>query len=456
MSSERVMTSSTSDSTSRFANYDIIGTIGRGAMGVVYLAKDRRIGRRVALKAVHYDAGAFDESDDAREFYDRLRREAELSGMLQHPNIVTLYEAGVEGDAVTFLAFEYIEGQSLRQIIRAGTLAVETALSYGEGILKGLAYAHSRGVIHRDIKPGNILVNAEGEAKLADFGIARPQESTLTVAGTLVGTPSYMSPEQVAGQQVSPASDLFSFGAVLYEMLTGAKPFNATDVNAVLYNVVHRDVLAPSSLRPELDARFDAYVAKLLAKSPAGRFATAEDALEDLRALRETFSEISGRPDTTVRHRSLFSIRVRPAAAVAIVAAVLLPLVVFGWGAVREAGRGKSDAGTTQMMDALRAKRSALARAGELVANGKLDEGIAAYEDYLRQYPDSAVARERLAEAQRLAEEQRLAEKQRLAAAESKTPRAVVSQPQQAPEKSPGAAKRGWNQLRRKVKKIFD
>lgn len=447
-----------SDSPARFANYDIIGTIGRGAMGVVYLAKDRRIGRQVALKVVHYEAAAFDESRDAREFFDRLRREAELSGMLQHPNIVTLYEAGVEGDDVNFLAFEYVEGQSLRQIIRDGPIPVDEALAYGEGILKGLAYAHSRGVIHRDIKPGNILISADGEAKLADFGIARPIESTLTIAGTLVGTPSYMSPEQISGDPVSPASDLFSFGAVLYEMLLGTKPFAATDVNAILYNVVHREFIRPSALRPAL-VRFDAYLEKLLAKRPADRFVSAEAALDELRAIRGATAGEAARSRVPGSGLSMLRGDVRPWTIGIVVAALVVPLLVWSGGAIREAARVGNTDEIVVRTQALRVKKSDLARVEALVEAGKLDEAVIAFERYLRAYPDSLVAREGLAEVRRRLDERRLAEAQRLAEADGSpqsTSTAVARQQQsQETKQQPNVARRSWDQLRKKVKKIF-
>ncbi|MHB0970448.1 MAG: serine/threonine-protein kinase [Thermoanaerobaculia bacterium] len=445
-----------SESSARFANYDIIGTIGRGAMGVVYLAKDRRIGRCVALKAVHYEQAAFEESRDAREFFDRLRREAELSGMLQHPNIVTLYEAGIEGTDVNFLAFEYVEGQSLRQIIRDGALPVAEALAYAEGILKGLAYAHSRGVIHRDIKPGNILVNAEGEAKLADFGIARPIESTLTIAGTLVGTPSYMSPEQISGDPVSPAADLFSFGAVLYEMLLGTKPFAATDVNAILYNIVHREFIRPSALRPDLE-RFDAYLEKLLAKRPADRFASAQAALDELRAIRG--ADAGKAAPSRVAGSGLLRADVRPWHVAVVVAALLLPLLVWSSGAIREAAQVGNADETAARLQALSVKKNELARVEALVGAGKLDEAVIAFEQYLRAYPESLVAREGLADVRRRLEERRLAEVQRLAESDAPvqaTPAAVTQQQKSEQTKQqPNVARRSWDQLRKKVKKIF-
>ncbi|HEY8713390.1 MAG TPA: serine/threonine-protein kinase, partial [Thermoanaerobaculia bacterium] len=180
-----------------YGHYDVESVLGRGAMGMVYLAKDRRIGRKVALKTVHINE-KFDDESEANEFYKRLQREAELCGALQHPNIVTLYEPGYENNVIAWLATEYVEGENLREHMRKRKpLPLEESMRILEGILRGLAYAHAKGIVHRDIKPANILLTRNGEAKIADFGIARPVDSNLTAVGEMLGTPSYMSPEQV-------------------------------------------------------------------------------------------------------------------------------------------------------------------------------------------------------------------------------------------------------------------
>src|ERR1051325_516882 len=222
-------------------DYDVESLLGKGSIGKVYLAKHRRIGRYVALKVVQGDQ-RFEDDEDQRDFYKRLQREAELCGALQHPNIVTLYDVGYAGERVEFLATEYVDGETLlARLKRTRPLPLGEALSIGADLLRALAYAHAKGIIHRDIKPANILLTSEGQAKIADFGIARRLESSLTGINLLVGTPNYMSPEQVRSAPVTTRSDLFSAGVVLYEMLTGSKPFASQELSSVLYNVVNLD-----------------------------------------------------------------------------------------------------------------------------------------------------------------------------------------------------------------------
>src|SRR5687768_4989338 len=194
-----------------FGYYEVEAVLGQGAMGTVYLARDRRIGRRVALKTIQWSKQQVDDSSTNPNFMARLQREAEICGGLNHPNLVTLYEAGMEEGRISYLAIEYIDGESLQALLKKkGALLLEQSMFILEEVLKGLAFAHSRGIIHRDIKPANILLSAEGAVKIADFGIARPAASTLTRAGMLMGTPHYMSPEQVRGEAITPQTDLFS------------------------------------------------------------------------------------------------------------------------------------------------------------------------------------------------------------------------------------------------------
>src|SRR5215212_958561 len=276
--------------------YDVESLLGKGSIGKVYLARHRRIGRRVALKVVRADQ-RFEDDEDRADFYKRLQREAELCGAMQHPNIVTLYDVGYENDVVAWLATEYVDGETLHaRLKRVRPLPFDEAISIGCDVLRGLAYAHAKGVIHRDIKPANILLTAEGQAKIADFGIARRLESSLTGTNLLVGTPNYMSPEQVRSAQVTTRSDLFSAGVLLFEMLTGAKPFVAQELSSVLYNVVNLTPQLASELDPSIPDEVARAVARLMAKSPAERYATALDALRDLEPYRpvaepETMSE---------------------------------------------------------------------------------------------------------------------------------------------------------------------
>jgi serine/threonine protein kinase len=272
-----------------FDHYEVEKTLGRGAMGVVYLAKDLRIGRRVALKTVPRFNQSFDSERDERDFLERFRREAELCGSLIHRNIITLYEVGWEGRRISYLAMEYVDGESLLSMIaREGRLEPDAAFKITDDILNGLAWAHARHVIHRDIKPANILISVDGEAKIADFGVARYARSagrTLTDVGQLIGTPYYMAPELISGKSVQSQSDLFSVGVVLFEMLTGKKPFEGPDLMDVLYNVVNTPAPDVQSFRPDLPRWVSGFVRRLIAKNPADRFFSAEAAMKELRRL---------------------------------------------------------------------------------------------------------------------------------------------------------------------------
>ena len=266
--------------TQKIGRYDIEGTIGRGAMGVVYRARDPIIGRALAIKVVSLSGGL---SDDAKkEYRQRFFREAQAAGNLHHPNIVTVFDAGEER-GVPYLVMELVEGESLAQRLkRAGKLSVEEASSIARQVAAGLAYAHEKGVVHRDIKPANILLDAKGRAAITDFGVARLSASDLTRTGEILGTPNFMSPEQVLGQALDGRSDLFSLGVVYYLMLTGERPFKGEEVSAICYNVVHSEPVPPvSSLA--LPGEVAGVLERLLCKSPAERFADGEAAAAALR-----------------------------------------------------------------------------------------------------------------------------------------------------------------------------
>ena len=267
-----------------YGEYVVESFLGKGSIGKVWLARHRRFGRRVALKTVHLEH-KFEDEIDRDEFYKRLQREAELCGAMQHPNIVTLYDVGYDGELVSYLATEYVDGESLlARLRRTRPLPLNEAISIAADILRGLAYAHSKGIIHRDIKPANILLTADGQAKIADFGVARPLHSSLTATRSLVGTPNYMSPEQVKTTPVSTRSDLFSAGVVMYEMLTGLKPFAAPELSAL-----------------DVDTRTDVYSLGVLlyelltGATPLGAKLRAAPLSERLRLIRE---EEPPRPST--------------------------------------------------------------------------------------------------------------------------------------------------------------
>ena len=263
----------------KFGRYQVLKELGRGAMGIVYLAEDTELARKVAIKMISLTG-----SEHERNAHEaRFRQEARAAGGVSHPSIITIYDVGREGD-VAFIAMELVEGRELRELIAGGELTPSQAVELAALIADGLAYAHERGVIHRDIKPGNIMVLKDGRVKVMDFGIARLQQTTVkTQTGVLLGSPQYMSPEQVAGAEVDARADVFSLGVVLYEMVTGVKPFDAADLSQVLFWVVNMPAKPPSERRPGLPAVVDYIVARALKKKPEERYATAADFAADLR-----------------------------------------------------------------------------------------------------------------------------------------------------------------------------
>jgi len=277
----------------RFGRYRVVGQLGQGAMGIVYRAIDPELGRTVAVKTI-----ALSGSEQEQEVHQaRFRQEARAAGGVSHPSIVTIYDVGREGD-LAFIAMECIEGRELRDLIHEGTIAPARALEIAALVAEGLAYAHERGVIHRDVKPGNIMVLPDGRVKIMDFGIARLQEAELkTQSGVLLGSPQYMSPEQVAGHALDGRADVFSLGVVLYEMLTGTKPFDASDLTQLLFWVVNLPHKPPSERNPALPPVIDYIVARALKKDAAERYATAAEFAADL---RESIAEVAGIPAPAV------------------------------------------------------------------------------------------------------------------------------------------------------------
>jgi serine/threonine-protein kinase len=268
-------------------------------MGVVYKATDSVLERTVAVKTVNITL----EREYAEKYEQRFYQEAKAAGGLNHPNIVTIHDVGKSGDVV-FMAMEYIEGVELRTLIGEGrALRVAQAVSIAAQVAEGLAYAHQRGVVHRDIKPANIMVVANGPVKITDFGIARMRGSgDLTQTGTLLGSPKYMSPEQVIGKRADQRSDIFSLGVILYEMLCGAAPFNGENVTALMYQIVNFVPPAPSTLNPAIPELLDYIVAKMLAKPLDQRY---PDAAEVARDLRECERQLGATPDGAPPARTL-------------------------------------------------------------------------------------------------------------------------------------------------------
>ncbi|MDB5373691.1 MAG: Serine/threonine protein kinase, partial [Belnapia sp.] len=257
------------------AKYELRGTLGSGAMGIVYDCLDRNIQRRVAIKVVRLPPAGDPEGEEA---HGRFRREAQAAGRLSHPNIVGVYDYG-ENAETAWIVMELVEGGSLKdRLDRKERFPVPEIARIMQQVLAALAYSHGRGVVHRDIKPGNIMLAQDaGEGatvKMADFGIARLENSSMTHDGTVMGTPSYMAPEQLRGETVDARADIWAAGVMLYQLLTGEKPFEG-GFSAVMHKALHTEPSPPSQLSVTAPRAFDAVITKALAKRPEDRYATA-------------------------------------------------------------------------------------------------------------------------------------------------------------------------------------
>jgi serine/threonine-protein kinase len=260
--------------------YRIVSRIGSGGMADVYCAEDLQLGRQIALKVL-YRRFAEDE-----EFVERFRREASAAAGLQHPNVVSVFDRG-EWDGTYYIAMEFLPGRSLKQVIREeGPLDPQMAIDIAVQILKAARFAHKRGIVHRDIKPHNVIVDDEGRVKVTDFGIARAGASEMTETGAIIGTAQYLSPEQAQGHAISARSDLYSIGVVIYEMLTGRVPFEADSAVTIALKHVSAEPPAPSTLNPAVQPALEDVVMRALAKDPENRFADADHFVEALEEAR--------------------------------------------------------------------------------------------------------------------------------------------------------------------------
>ena len=269
--------------------YHVEGRIGAGGMGEVYRARDLKLKREVAIKVL---PTAQMKDQQAR---DRLLKEAQAASALNHPNIVTVYEINSDR-GMDYLVMEYVKGTTFDNLIATGRLSLSDLIRYGTAIASPLAAAHSVGIVHRDIKPANIMIAADGQIKILDFGLAKLQPSggdpqataQMSTPGVIMGTLSYMSPEQAHGQPLDGRSDIFSLGVVLYEAATGTLPFKGASAMAILQAVVSEEPPRPSSLNPSLPARFDRVIARALAKNKQERFETADQLSEALRDINQS------------------------------------------------------------------------------------------------------------------------------------------------------------------------
>jgi serine/threonine protein kinase len=279
----------------KIGKYEIVAPLGHGAMGVVYKGFDPMIRRFVALKTMNLDFTEPVDEDTAKRFH----REAQAAGNLNHPNIVGIYEYG-EDVGKAFIAMEFVEGRTLVDLIKKKhVFSLADIHQILNSVLAALDYSHRLGVVHRDIKPGNIMLDNAGTVKVMDFGIARIESSDLTQAGTILGTPGYMSPEQLLGESVDLRSDLYSAGVVLYELLTGERAFSGSSFASVIYKVIHNELSPPSRLKPAVPGSLDHIVAKACAKQAADRYQTAAEfsaALAKALEARESRQLTAGEP----------------------------------------------------------------------------------------------------------------------------------------------------------------
>ncbi|OGS20680.1 MAG: hypothetical protein A2252_04720 [Elusimicrobia bacterium RIFOXYA2_FULL_39_19] len=262
--------------------YEIIKELGHGAMGTVYLGKDPKINRMVAIKTVRFDDDI--PENEMKAVKERFFREAESAGNLSHPNIIRIFDAGEDYD-VSYIAMELLEGEDLKNYCeKVNLFPIKEVVNILTRVADGLDYAHKLGVVHRDIKPANIMLLKDGSVRITDFGIARVMASSKTQTGTVLGTPSYMSPEQVAGKKVDGRADLFSFGVMLFEMLSGEKPFNGDSIATLIYQIANEKHPDIKSIRPEIPDCLVTVIDKALQKDPNNRYQNGKEIVDDLTA----------------------------------------------------------------------------------------------------------------------------------------------------------------------------
>src|SRR5579863_5645567 len=265
----------------RIGRYKIVRELGRGAMGVVYHAIDPNIGRPVAIKTIKL--GDVRNPEEQKRLRERLFREARSAGILSHPGIVTIYDVEQQGD-LAYIAMEYVDGPTLDQMLsEAKSLTGEQMFSIMGQTANALDYAHQKGIVHRDIKPANIMIAADGTTKITDFGIAKiTTAEQFTMTGSIVGTPHYMSPEQVQGQPVDGRSDQFSLAVIAYEMLTAEKPYTGEHLTTVVYKIVAEEPVPPQRLNPTLGPAIENVLRKGLSKKPDARYASCNELINAL------------------------------------------------------------------------------------------------------------------------------------------------------------------------------
>jgi serine/threonine protein kinase len=291
----------------KLGHYQITAKIGKGGMGVVFRATDTLIGRDVALKTIHLNE--IEDLNERQFLKERLFREAKSAGILSHPNIVTVYQIGEQGD-ITYIAMEFVDGPNLGELLsKPQRPSLDLLVSVFEQTAGALDYAHSRGVVHRDIKPGNIIVRDDGVAKIADFGVAKISNQNVTRAGMALGTPHYMSPEQFHGRAIDGKSDQYALAVMIYEIFTGKKPFTADSIHGLMYKILHEEA-QPRRDNPDISEALDTVLRRGLAKDPANRFPSCSEFIGELRSVSgivalpfsvESGLRPTGTPSLTVR-----------------------------------------------------------------------------------------------------------------------------------------------------------
>ncbi len=333
--------------------YDIVRPLGSGGMGEVYLARDRTLGRDVALKMLR------SQYANDRDSAERFKREALSAARLSHPSIVQVYDRGDTEDGSSYIAMEYVPGGTLKErITEEGPLDARLAASYGYQVAEALGAAHAKGIVHRDIKPQNVLITAPGQAKVADFGIARAASAagdSQTQTGTVMGTAGYMSPEQSLGRPATPKSDLYSLGIVLYEAVTGSLPFTADNPIAVSMKHVNEAPRPPRDLNPAVPEGMNAVIMRLLSKDPGDRYPDADALAEDLWRVRRGLAAAAGAEEaktveaptnrlvSTARQAAVAPARRKRSRAPFFLAALLLLLGLLGIGWALAQGLGSAE-----------------------------------------------------------------------------------------------------------------
>jgi len=297
---------------SQLGRYRILGEIGHGAMGIVYKAEDPLLGRIVAIKTITLVTDAAERI----EYEARFFQEARAAGGLNHPSLITIHDIGREGD-VAYMAMELLEGVELREVMARGPVPLRLALDIIAQAAEGLAFAHEHGVVHRDIKPGNIMIVRGRHAKIMDFGIARMRASDVkTQTGAILGSPKYMSPEQVAGRRVDHRADIFSLGVVLYELTAGAPPFAAPNMALLMQQIAVATQLPPSAANHSLPPMLDLIVARALEKEPDARYQSAAEMAADLRGCIAELPEPEDTPATARLPADRFDLEIEATVAV--------------------------------------------------------------------------------------------------------------------------------------------